>query len=84
MTSINEWIDRKIKDQDINFFKFDEFINFEKVGEGAFGVVNCADWRSGKIKIALKVLTTNAANTQFNDKSRGGDMESSSMLCNML
>ncbi|RIA94893.1 hypothetical protein C1645_803302 [Glomus cerebriforme] len=59
--SSNEWINKKIKDEDINYFKYDEFINLEKVGEGAFGIVNRADWKSGKIKIALKVLTNNSA-----------------------
>ena len=55
MTSLNEWIDLKVKEGDINFFEYDEFCNVEKVGEGAFGIVNRADWKSCGIKIALKI-----------------------------
>ena len=60
MTSLNEWIDIKIKDGDINYFEYSEFSNLEKVGEGAYGIVNKADWRNGGIKIALKILKSNS------------------------
>lgn len=73
MTS-SEWIDKKIK-EDINFFGYDEFINFEKVGEGAFGIVNRADWKSGKIKIALKILTNNNAINEINNENKKSNME---------
>ncbi|PKB94232.1 hypothetical protein RhiirA5_507680, partial [Rhizophagus irregularis] len=68
MTS-SEWIDKKIEEEDINFFRYDEFINLEKVGEGAFGIVNRADWNSGKIKIALKILTNNKAISEINNEN---------------
>ncbi|PKK69195.1 kinase-like protein [Rhizophagus irregularis] len=68
MTS-SEWIDKKIEEEDINFFRYDEFINLEKVGEGAFGIVNRADWNSGKIKIALKILTNNKAINEINNEN---------------
>ncbi|GBC01816.1 hypothetical protein RclHR1_04340013 [Rhizophagus clarus] len=58
----------KIKDGDINYFEYDEFINMEKVGEGAFGIVKRADWKSGEIKVALKVLTRNSAVDEHNMK----------------
>src|ERR1051325_4818248 len=57
MGSFNKWIDKKVNDDDINYFEYDEFSNVEKVGEGGFGVVNRADWESGGIKVALKILT---------------------------
>ena len=41
MTSINEWVDTKIHDDDLNYFEYDEFSNVEKFGE----VVNRADWK---------------------------------------
>jgi serine/threonine protein kinase len=66
MTSLNEWIDMKIKDDDINYFEYDEFSNVEKVGEGAFGSVNRADWKSCGIKIALKVLANNSSINEDN------------------
>jgi serine/threonine protein kinase len=56
MSKLNEWIDAKIKDGDIIYFDYDEFSNVKKVGEGAFGCVNKAYWKSGGIKIALKIL----------------------------
>lgn len=68
MASLNEWIDLKIKDGDINYFEYDEFTNIEKVGEGAFGIVNRADWKSGEIKVALKVLTRHSTVGENNMK----------------
>lgn len=68
MTSLNEWIDMKIKDSDINYFEYDEFTNIEKVGEGAFGIVNRADWKNGEIKVALKVLTRHSTVDENNMK----------------
>ncbi|PKY53714.1 kinase-like protein [Rhizophagus irregularis] len=62
MASLCEWIDMKIRDDDINYFDYDEFSNFEKVGEGAFGIVNKADWKSCGIKIALKIIEYNSVN----------------------
>lgn len=60
MASLNEWINVKIEDGDINYVEYNEFSNIEKVGERAFGVVNRAYcWRSGGINIALKILANN-------------------------
>ena len=56
MTSLNEWVDLKIKDGDIIYFEYSEFSNVEKVGEGAFGIINRADWKNCGIKIVLKTL----------------------------
>ena len=56
---MSSWIDIKIKDDDINYFEYDEFSNLEKAGKGAFGSVNRADWNSGGIKVALKILENN-------------------------
>src|SRR6266480_4605421 len=68
MPSLNEWIDTKIKDDDINYFEYDEFCNVEKVGEGAYGIVNRADWKSCGIKIALKILANNPSINEDNMK----------------
>ncbi|UZO26967.1 uncharacterized protein OCT59_019177 [Rhizophagus irregularis] len=64
----SEWIDKKIRDEDIKFYDYNEFINLERVGVGAFGIVNRADWRSGNIKIALKILTNNSAINEINNE----------------
>src|SRR5688572_20995022 len=66
MTSLNEWIDAKVKDDDINYFEYNEFSNMEKVGEGAFGSVNRADWKCCGIKVALKVLANNPSINEDN------------------
>ncbi len=66
MTLLDEWIDIKIKDDEINYFEYSEFSNMEKVGEGAFGSVNRADWKSCGIKIALKVLANNPSINEVN------------------
>ena len=66
MTSLNEWIDTKVKDGDVIYFEYDEFSNVKKVGEGAFGIVNRANWKSCGIKIALKVLAKNSSINEDN------------------
>ncbi|CAG8506413.1 897_t:CDS:2 [Funneliformis mosseae] len=53
----SDWMEKKINDGDINYFKYDEFTNVEKVGNGAFGVVEKADWiNGGSTQVALKSL----------------------------
>ncbi|CAG8599305.1 16388_t:CDS:2 [Funneliformis caledonium] len=53
----SDWMEKKINDGDINYFKYDEFKNVEKVGNGAFGVVEKADWiNGGSTQVALKSL----------------------------
>jgi serine/threonine protein kinase len=66
MTTLNEWIDTKIRDDDINYFEYDEFSNVEKVGNGAFGIVKRADWKSCGIKVALKILANNPSINEDN------------------
>jgi hypothetical protein len=56
MTSLNEWIDIKINDGDIDYIEYSELSNVKKVGKGSFGIVKSADWKSCGIKTALKTL----------------------------
>ena len=56
MTSLNEWIDVKIKDGDIKYFEYNDFSKVKNVGKGAFGIINKAYWKSCGIEIALKKL----------------------------
>ncbi|GES97465.1 kinase-like domain-containing protein [Rhizophagus clarus] len=51
-----EWIKKKIEDEDIIFFKYNEFKNIEKIDKGGFGVVNKAKTNDRK-QVALKVLS---------------------------
>ncbi|GBB88340.1 hypothetical protein RclHR1_01490021 [Rhizophagus clarus] len=65
MTSVETlsgWINTKRCNDDINYFEYDEFIDVKKVGEGAFGTVNKAYWKSGKITLALKILSNKSIN----------------------
>ena len=58
--TLKEWFDIKIEDGDINSFEYDDFSNIEKAGEGAFGIVNKADWNDSGIKVALKSSLNNS------------------------
>jgi hypothetical protein len=66
--SLNKWIDMKIQDDDINYFKYNEFSNMKKVGEGASGIVKEADWKSCGIKVALMILENNPSINEDNMK----------------
>ncbi|CAB4474806.1 unnamed protein product [Rhizophagus irregularis] len=66
MTSPNDWIDKKIKDDDINYFEYNEFSNMKNIGNGAFGIVNRADWKSCRSKVALKILASNSSINEDN------------------
>ncbi|PKC59018.1 hypothetical protein RhiirA1_470052 [Rhizophagus irregularis] len=59
MTSLNEWIDLKIKDAEIDYIGYSEFSNVKKIGNGSLGIVESADWKSCAIKVVLKTLINN-------------------------
>ncbi|GES80191.1 kinase-like domain-containing protein [Rhizophagus clarus] len=61
MTSLNEWIDTKIKDGNIDYVEYNEFSDVKKIGEGGFGIVESAYWENCGIKIALKTLINNSS-----------------------
>ncbi|GET01119.1 kinase-like domain-containing protein [Rhizophagus clarus] len=52
--STSNRIDTEIKNKKISVFNYDEFSNMTKAGEGAFGIVYKADWKTGGIPVALK------------------------------
>ncbi len=58
MTPLKDWIDKKIKDEDITYFEYSELSNFVEIGRGGFGIVNKADLTGRGIKVALKSLLT--------------------------
>ncbi|GES97479.1 kinase-like domain-containing protein [Rhizophagus clarus] len=50
-----EWIKKKINDEDIRYFEYSEFNDIEEIGKGGFGVVNKAVTNDG-MQVALKGL----------------------------
>ncbi|CAB5203480.1 unnamed protein product [Rhizophagus irregularis] len=58
MQSFNEWTDKKIKDDNLYFFKYNKFTNVEIVEKGTFATISKADWKNG-ISVALKILGNN-------------------------
>jgi serine/threonine protein kinase len=60
--TLSGWINLKRGDDDINYFEYDELTDVKKIGEGGFGFVNKAYWKSGKITLALKILLNKSIN----------------------
>ncbi|RIA96280.1 kinase-like domain-containing protein [Glomus cerebriforme] len=56
MTSVKEWIDKKIEDGDIKYFEYDEFSLIKEIGRGAFCKVSRAYLASSKLEVALKTF----------------------------
>ena len=54
--TLKDWIKEKIRDENITYFEYSEFSNIAVIGKGGFGIVNKADWTSGGIQVALKML----------------------------
>ena len=55
MTPLKEWIGIRVKNGEIGYFEYENFKNKEKIGKGAFGIVNKADLND--VKVALKSLS---------------------------
>ena len=55
MTSL--WVEKKIKDKDINYFDYKEFSNLREIGSGGYSVVYKANWDFRGMKVAaLRIL----------------------------
>jgi serine/threonine protein kinase len=67
MTPLKDWVEEKIRDENIDYFEYSEFSNISKIGKGGFGIVNRADFTSSGIQVALKML--------LNTTVKGNDIE---------
>ncbi|CAB5356672.1 unnamed protein product [Rhizophagus irregularis] len=56
-----EWIKKKIEEEDIHYFEYSEFNDVEKIGKGGFGTVNRAVTNDG-ILVALKMVNLREEN----------------------
>ena len=48
-----DWLEKSITNEYYNYYEYSEFKNFEQVGEGSFGSVMRANWKSDHV-FALK------------------------------
>jgi serine/threonine protein kinase len=53
-----DWLEAQIEANSIKSFNHAEFSNIEKVGEGGYGNVYKAYWKSRRMTVALKALKT--------------------------
>ena len=62
MTSVKEWIDKKIEDKDVNYFEYVDFSSIVEVGKGGFGKVSKACLANKGLEVALKSFDGNLNN----------------------
>ncbi|KAF0558229.1 kinase-like protein [Gigaspora margarita] len=53
---MEEWIEKAISDESINYIEYNKFINGELIDVGGSGTVFRYDWKDCALKIALKCL----------------------------
>ena len=57
--NLNEWtnwIEEAISRKHIKYYDYKHFRNVQKIGNGAFGKIYCANWRNSEDYFALKSL----------------------------
>jgi len=52
--NLNEFIEKYISSNNIKYFEYNHFSNFQKIGSGSFGKVYRANWKNSKQYLALK------------------------------
>ena len=65
MSLFKYWLYEQIEENNIKSFRYDEFSEIEKVGEGGFGTINKAYWKSRRMTVALKILKTKSTICDF-------------------
>ena len=58
MSKDKDWLEAQIEANSIKSFNHADFSSIEKVGEGGFGNVYKAYWKSRRLTVALKTLKT--------------------------
>ncbi|RIB09319.1 kinase-like domain-containing protein [Gigaspora rosea] len=54
--SSNKWLEIAFSEQYINCYPYNQFTNFERIGQGGFGTVFKSEWKDPELTVALKTL----------------------------
>ena len=49
-----DWLNHSIVEQHIKYYEYSDFKNIQQIGKGAFGNVDCANWKNSDRFFALK------------------------------
>ena len=53
-SSYIDWLEKEINNEHVDYFEYSEFNNIQPIGNGGFGSVFRADWKSTGTTLALK------------------------------
>ncbi|GBC32574.2 kinase-like domain-containing protein [Rhizophagus irregularis DAOM 181602=DAOM 197198] len=72
MTSVKKWIDKKIKDKHISYYKYNKFSKIVEIGRGGFGKVQRAELANTGL-VALKSFIDEYSNIEEDELNRIDD-----------
>jgi hypothetical protein len=72
MTSVTKWINKKINDNYIQYFEYDNFSQIVEIGRGAYGKVSRAELNNTKL-VALKSFVDEYTNIEEDGLNRLDD-----------
>jgi hypothetical protein len=53
-----EWLENSIANNYLDYYKYSEFKNIQKIGKGAFGSIYSANWKNTDTILVLKSFDT--------------------------
>ncbi|CAB4445521.1 unnamed protein product [Rhizophagus irregularis] len=62
MASVKKWIEKKLENEYIRYFKYDEFSEIVEIGRGSFGKVSKANLTNTGLVVALKTIINKNSN----------------------
>ncbi|CAB4431296.1 unnamed protein product, partial [Rhizophagus irregularis] len=72
MTSVKEWIEKKIKNEYIRYFEYDKFSQITEIDRGGFGQVSKANLANAGL-VALKIFFSNNSNIEEDELNEAND-----------